>query len=269
MATLRPYHEGPPAALTDELADPPPDLPAKPELEARLDELRRRLAPLHHALGAEGRRALLVVIQGRDTSGKDSVIKRVFGRLNPAYVRVAGFKRPTERELDQDFLWRIHQELPPRGMIGIFNRSHYEDVLPVRVHRLAPEPVWRARYGHINAFEQMLSDEGTVVRKFFLHISKAEQLERLEERLDDPAKNWKFDPGDLKERDRWDDYTAAYTEMLRHCSTPVAPWYVVPSNKNKPRDVMIAEVIVDTLEAMAPAFPAADPAVLALRKDLR
>jgi polyphosphate kinase 2 (PPK2 family) len=158
--------------------------------------------------------------------------------------------------------------VPTRGVVGIFNRSHYEDVLPVRVHRLVPEEVWRRRYEHINAFERMLSDEGTVIRKFFLHISKEEQLERLNERLDRPSKNWKFEVGDLKERGMWDAYTEAYAEMLERCSTAWAPWYIVPANKNKPRDFLVAEAIVEALEGMNPQYPAADPAVLALRGTL-
>ena len=254
--------------LTDDLAAPPAGMPEKEEREARFDDLRDRMADLQAALGAEERRSLLVIIQGRDASGKDGVIKRVFGRLNPALIWVTSFKRPTEKELSHDFLWRIHRDLPPRGRIGIFNRSQYEDVLPVRVHRLAPEEVWRRRYDHINAFEKMLSDEGYVIRKLFLHISKGEQLARLQERLDDPEKNWKFEAGDLKERARWDDYTEAYEEMLERCSTPWAPWYIVPAERNRPRDYLIAKLVVETLAEMNPVYPAADPEVLKLKGTL-
>jgi polyphosphate kinase 2 (PPK2 family) len=155
--------------------------------------------------------------------------------------------------------------VPPRGSIGIFNRSHYEDVLAVRVHQLQPEAVWRRRYDQINEFERMLTEEGVVIRKLFLHISKAEQRKRLEERLDDPTKNWKFEPGDLAERARWDEYTAAYAEMLERCSTPHAPWYIVPADKNKPRDWLVADLVVRTLQEMDPRYPEADPAVLAFR----
>ncbi len=268
MSLLSPHPQGVRPDLADALASPPPGLPDKKELEVRFDALRKRLEDLQGALGAEGTRSLLVVLQGRDASGKDGTIKRVFGGLNPALMRITSTKRPTTTELDHDYLWRIHQSLPPRGSIGIFNRSHYEDVLPVRVHQLVPEKVWRRRYEHINAFERMLTDEGTVVRKFFLHISKTEQLERLNERLDDPSKNWKFELGDLKERGVWDEYTAAYEEMLERCSTAEAPWYIVPADQNKPRDFLVAEVIVEALEAMNPRYPAADPEVLALRGTL-
>ena len=265
---LKAHPTGTRPALTDDLALPPADLPPKEQREAEFDDLRDRMCDLQAALGAEARRTLLIVIQGRDASGKDGVIRRVFGRLNPALSWVASFKRPTTTELSYDYLWRIHQGIPPRGRLGIFNRSHYEDVLPVRVHRIVPEEVWRRRYDHINAFERMLTDEGYVIRKLFLHISKAEQLGRLEERLDDPDKNWKFEAGDLKERARWDDYTAAYEEMLEHCSTPWAPWYIVPADKNRPRDYLIAKLVVETLTEMHPVYPAADPAVLELRKTL-
>src|SRR4029453_5414016 len=179
--SLLAHPESTPIQLSDGMAAPPGDLPAKPELSEEMDTLRDRLEELQAALGAEARRALLIVLQGRDTSGKDGVIRRVFGRLNPAYCEVTTFKKPTPKELSHDYLWRVHLALPTRGTIGIFNRSHYEDVLWVRVRALQPEAVWRPRYEQINAFERMLSDEGTVIRKFFLHISREEQLERLEE----------------------------------------------------------------------------------------
>ena len=268
MSTLAPHPLGLRPDLTDSLAAPPPGLPQKKELDDRFDALGRRLDQLQSALAAEGTRALLVILQGRDASGKDGTIKRVFGELGPAHCRVVGFKRPTSIDLEHDYLWRIHAMAPARGVVGVFNRSHYEDVLPVRVHRLVPEAVWRRRYDHINAFERMLSDEGTVIRKFFLHISKGEQLERLNERLDQPSKNWKFEIGDLKERGLWDAYTEAYAEMLERCSTAWAPWYIVPADKNKPRDFLVAEAIVEALEGMNPRYPAADPAVLALRGTL-
>ena len=268
MALLSPHPHGVRPELTDALATPPPGLPERRELEIRFEALRERLEDLQGALGAEGTRSLLVILQGRDASGKDGTITRVFGGLNPALLRITSFKRPTTTELDHDYLWRIHQSLPPRGTIGIFNRSHYEDVLPVRVHQLVPEAIWRRRYDHLNAFEKILTDEGTVIRKFFLHISRAEQLERLAERLSDPRKNWKFELGDLKERELWDDYTAAYAEALERCSTPDAPWYIVPADKNKPRDFLVAEVVVEALEAMGPKYPEVDPEVLALRGKL-
>ncbi len=262
---LRPHPHGRRRALTDRSAAPPARLPRKHLLEDALDELTGRLDALQAALGAEGQRALLVVLQGRDASGKDGVIRRVFGRLNPALCTVSTFKRPSSLELRHDYLWRVHQVIPPRGSIGILNRSHYEDVLAVRVHRLRPAKVWRRRFDHINAFERMLSDEGVVIRKFFLHVSREEQRRRLEERLSDPAKNWKFEKADLEERALWSDYSAAYEEVLERCSTASAPWYVVPADHNKPRDFLIAQVLVHTLETMNPRYPAADPSVLEFR----
>jgi PPK2 family polyphosphate:nucleotide phosphotransferase len=258
---LQPHPQGAPIQLDDAMAKPPAGLPKKDAL----DDLTARLDVLQAALGAEAGRALVVVLQGRDASGKDGTIRRVFGGLNPALCSVTSFKRPSSTELRHDYLWRIHQALPPRGTIGVFNRSHYEDVIAVRIHRLAAESVWRKRFEHINAFEAMLSDEGFVIRKFFLHVSREEQRQRLEQRLSDPAKNWKFEAADLDERRRWDDYTAAYQEVLQRCSTSYAPWYVVPADKNKPRDFLVAEVLVRTLEMMNPQYPRADPEVLKLR----
>jgi PPK2 family polyphosphate:nucleotide phosphotransferase len=244
------------------MAVPPSDLPRGDALEAAMDQLSDRLRKLQLALGAENRRALLVVLQGRDASGKDGTIRRVFSGVNPMYCTVASFKRPSTLELSHDYLWRIHLDLPPRGTIGVFNRSHYEDVLAVRVHRLVPESAWLRRFQHINDFERMLSDEGTVIRKFFLHISREEQRQRLAERLSDPTKNWKFDEGDLGERSLWDAYTEAYQDILRKCSTDFAPWYVVPADRNKPRDYLVLKVLVETLEEMDPQYPAADPDII-------
>ena len=262
---LQPLINPPAVHLADEDAKPPKGLPKGDEADARIDELEGRLEQLASALGAEGKRALLVVLQGRDTSGKDGVIRKVFGDLNPAYCQVSSFKRPTTLELRHDFLWRAHQQVPAAGTVGIFNRSHYEDVLVVRVRELVPEALWRKRYQHINEFERLLVDHGVTVLKFLLHISKDEQRERLEERLADPSKNWKFAVGDLEERKLWDAYTAAYEEVLLRTSTEWAPWHVVPADKKTARDILIAETVVDTLERMAPQFPAADPAVMAYR----
>jgi PPK2 family polyphosphate:nucleotide phosphotransferase len=261
---LQPHPPGTPLRLTDAMAAAPAELPRKAELDQALEGLGERLGQLQIALGAEGKRALLVVLQGRDAAGKDGVIRRVFSNLNPALCHVTSFKRPSLLELRHDYLWRVHQAVPARGTIGIFNRSHYEDVIAVRIHRLAAEAVWRKRFEHINEFEAMLSDEGVVIRKFFLHISKDEQRRRLDERLSDPAKNWKFDLGDLEERKRWDEYSAAYEAVLERCSTALAPWYLVPADKNKPRDLLVAEVLVRTLELMNPQYPPADPQVLRL-----
>ncbi len=254
---LQPHPPGATIELGDALATPPDGLPRHEAMEQSLADQEKRLGELQAALGAEGRRALLVVLQGRDASGKDGVVRRVFGGLNPAFCSVTSFKRPSSLELSHDYLWRVHQAIPPRGTIGIFNRSHYEDVIAVRVHRLVAESVWRKRFDQINAFEAMLSDEGMVIRKFFLQISKDEQRRRLEERLDDPTKNWKFQPEDLDERLLWDEYTEAYQEVLERCSTAQAPWYVVPADKNKPRDYLIGEVLIRTLDLMNPQYPIA------------
>ena len=265
MPILHPHSPDTRPRLTDAHAAPPADLPSKDALDAALEKHAVRLAALQAALGAEGTRALLIVLQGRDACGKDGTIRRVFAGLNPALASVSSFKRPTPLELRHDYLWRVHQALPPRGSIGIFNRSHYEEVLTVRVHGLVPEATWRRRYQHINEFERMLADEGTTILKLFLHISKEEQRKRLEERLDDPTKNWKFEAADLRERALWDDYTAAYEEMLERCSTAWAPWYVVPSDRNKARDFLVGDVVLAALEAMNPRYPTADPEVLKMR----
>jgi len=233
----------------------------KDEGEARLDELDDQLFELQRNLWAEDQRSLLVVLQGMDAAGKDGTIRRVFRGLNPQGVQVAGFKAPSGNERDHDYLWRIHQVCPRRGEIGIFNRSHYEDVSVVRVMELVPKAVWRRRYAHIRGFEQMLADEGTAIVKLFLHISKDEQKARFQERLDTPEKHWKFNPGDLEVRQRWDDFMDAYSEAIEETSTDDAPWFVIPGDRKWARDVAIAEILVDRLEAMNPQPPPADPAV--------
>ncbi|RPH57520.1 polyphosphate kinase 2 family protein [bacterium] len=219
-----------------------------PRLNARLEELQE-------LLWAEHRHKVLIVLQGIDTSGKDGTIRHVFNGVDPLGVRVAAFKTPTEAELDHDFLWRVHPHMPGRGEIVIFNRSHYEDVLVVRVHGLAPEDVWRPRYRQINDFERLLAETGTTILKFFLHIDKDEQKERLQARLDEPAKRWKFRKGDLADRARWDDYTAAYEDVLEKTSTEHAPWYVVPANKKWYRNLVVATVLVETLEKLGMKAP--------------
>ena len=211
-----------------------------------------RLFALQEKLYAEGRQALLVVLQAMDTGGKDGTIKHVFSGVNPSGCRVTSFKAPSEEELAHDFLWRVQKAVPRFGEIGIFNRSHYEDVLVVRVHELVPKAVWRGRYDRINHFEKDLVEIGVQLLKFFLHISKDEQKERLEARLADPAKRWKFDVGDLAERKRWNDYQKAYTEALARCSTEAAPWIVVPANRKWYRNLVVARAIVEKLEAMKP-----------------
>jgi PPK2 family polyphosphate:nucleotide phosphotransferase len=201
------------------------------------------------------RRALLVVLQAMDTGGKDGTIKHVFSGLNPVGTQVTSFKAPTAEELDHDFLWRINKALPRRGSIGIFNRSHYEDVLVVRVHELVKEKVWRRRYEHINNFEHRLAEEGTLILKFFLHIGKDEQKRRLEERLEKKQKHWKFDPADLVERKHWQEYMDAYEDVVRECSAPDAPWYVVPADKKWYRNYVVANAIKETLASLDYQLP--------------
>jgi len=224
----------------------------------RLKKLRKRLDELQERLYVEGRRSLLVVFQAMDAAGKDSTVRKVIGPLNPAGVRVTSFKAPTALDLRHDFLWRIHRHAPEHGTIGVFNRSHYEDVLIGRVKQLVPRDVWEKRYEHINAFERLLVDEGTVVRKFFLHVSKDYQKRRLQRRLDRPDKHWKFNPADLAERKRWNQYQAAYEAALSRCSFDHAPWYVVPAERRWYRNLLVASVLVQTLEAMDLKLPAVD-----------
>lgn len=220
----------------------------KEEARARLLVLNTKLEELQELLAAEHKHSVLVILQGMDTSGKDGVIRSVFDGVNPQGVRVASFKVPTPIESDHDYLWRHHLQTPGLGEIVIHNRSHYENVLVVRVHSLVPEKVWSKRYFQMNEFEHTLVNEGCTVLKFFLHISKEEQRQRLLERLADPAKHWKFSPGDLKERALWDQYMQAYEDMLNKTSTPWAPWWIVPANKKWARDLLISTVLVDTLK---------------------
>ena len=222
----------------------------KGDTETVFTELNARLELLQERLWAEHKHKVLVLLQGMDTSGKDGVIRKVFERVNPLGVRVAAFKAPTPEELDHDFLWRVHPKVPGRGEMVIFNRSQYEDVLVPRVRNLVPEKVWKARYDQINEFERLLADTGTLVLKFFLYISKDEQKERLQERLDDPEKHWKFRKGDLEDRALWDDYMKAYEDLLARTSTDHAPWYVVPADKKWYRNLVIADVLVDALEKL-------------------
>jgi PPK2 family polyphosphate:nucleotide phosphotransferase len=227
------------------------------EAEEKLLSLNERLEVLQESLWAERKHKVLVVLQGMDTSGKDGTIRHVFEGVNPLGVRVAAFKAPTEEELDHDFLWRVHPKVPGRGEMVIFNRSHYEDVLAVRVHNLAPAEVWRQRYDQINDFERLLAETGTLILKFFLHIDKDEQRERLQARLDDPLKQWKFRKGDLVDRALWDDYTEAYEEVLKRTSHKHAPWYVVPANKKWYRNLVVASVLVHALEKLDIQMPKA------------
>ncbi|MGI4832142.1 MAG: polyphosphate kinase 2 family protein [Janthinobacterium lividum] len=247
---------GQPLRLAD--IDPAPTVQHKKKLKKRTHELHQQLSDYQEKLYAEHRRSLLLVFQAIDTGGKDGTIRVLLTGVNPAGVEVAAFKRPSEEELSHDFLWRIHQRTPGRGHIGVFNRSHYEDVLVTRVHGQIEPFTWQQRYQDIVNFEQLLTRNGTRVLKFFLHISKDEQARRLQARLDDPKKRWKFEPGDLKERQLWDSYQAAFQETLAATATPEAPWYVVPANDKKLRDLLIAEVVVAALAEMNPQPPTAD-----------
>jgi PPK2 family polyphosphate:nucleotide phosphotransferase len=241
--------------LTDADAAPPDGVPRGDELAEKTAELSARLGAAQTLLTAEGTRAVLVVLQGRDASGKDGTVRVVFDACNPMGLRVTGFRAPSAEELAHDYLWRVHSALPPRGVIGIFNRSHYEDVLAVRVRGLAGEGVWKRRYRHITEFERMLADEGTTVLKFFLHVSRAEQAERLRARLDEPDKNWKYNAGDVDDRARWDAYTVAYRDVLAETSTEHAPWYVVPADKKTARNDLVAGVLVRALARLGPKAP--------------
>ncbi len=228
-----------------------------------LAELARKLGALQELLYAEHKHKLLIVLQAMDTGGKDGTIRHVFQAVNPQGVRVASFKGPTQEERDRDFLWRIHRQVPGRGEITIFNRSHYEDVLIVRVRELAPKSVWSKRYEHINAFEQMLADEGTTILKFYLHISHEEQRDRLQSRLDEPDKRWKFDPADIEERRLWPKYIEAYEEVLSRTSTDWAPWHIVPANRKWYRNLVVASLIVEALKGLDMHYPKVviDPAM--------
>ena len=224
---------------------------AAAELEAGL----ARLTDLQDRLWAEAKHPVLIVLQGIDTAGKGGTLKHVMGAFQPAGCAVTSFKVPTAPELAHDYLWRVHQQTPGRGEIAIFDRSHYEDVLVVRVRGLAPKPVWSKRYDHINDWERMLTDEGTTIVKFFLWISKDEQKERLQARLDEPDKTWKFRLGDLEERKRWDEYVAAYDEALERCSTDRAPWYVIPANRKWFRNLAVTEILGDVMDELNPSYP--------------
>src|ERR1700726_2022693 len=227
----------------------------KEEACARLVELREKIDLLQEKLYAEHERSLLILFQALDTGGKDGAVKSLCFGLNPAGLEIARFKAPTQAELDHDFLWRAHKVTPNKGMIGIWNRSHYEDVLVVRVHRMVAKKVWKARYDQINRFEEILSKNGTAVVKFMLHISKDEQRKRLEARIENPNKRWKFSPTDLTERALWDDYQEAYQDVINCCATDYAPWYVVPANHKWARDLAIVEVVLRVLKKMKPRYP--------------
>jgi PPK2 family polyphosphate:nucleotide phosphotransferase len=231
------------------------DFKDKEEGLAEIAKLNARLEALQELLYAEHKHKVLIVLQAMDTGGKDGAIRRVFEGVNPQGVRVASFKVPTQEELDHDYLWRVHKVTPAKGEMAIFNRSHYEDVLVVRVHNLAPAEVWKKRFEQINQFERLLAENGTTILKFYLHIDLDEQKERLQARLDDPTKHWKFRLGDLEERKLWPEYIKAYEDVLSKTSTSYAPWYIVPANRKWYRDVVIATILVKTLEGLDMKFP--------------
>jgi PPK2 family polyphosphate:nucleotide phosphotransferase len=236
----------------------------KQDALAASEHLEERLRELVAKLAATRAKAALLVLQGLDCAGKDGTTRAAFSQISPTFLRVAAFKAPTAAELAHDFLWRVHAVLPERGQVGVFNRSHYEDVLVVRVDSLVPKAVWSRRYDAINAFERHLVDEGTVIVKCMLNLSRDEQAVRLRERLADPTKNWKFSADDLAKRKQWDDYVEAYRVMLEKTSTAWAPWYVVPADRNSVRNAAVTELLVDALDRLGMEWPALDPAVKAL-----
>ncbi|MBN2134070.1 MAG: polyphosphate kinase 2 family protein [Sedimentisphaerales bacterium] len=231
------------------------DVADKKSARKRMEKNRERLAELQYLLYAENKRSVLIVLQAMDAGGKDGTIRHVMGPLNPQSCKVVSFKTPTEEELAHDFLWRIHRAAPRKGEIRIFNRSHYEDVLIVRVHNMVPRSVWSKRYDQINEFERTLALNGTHILKFYLHISKDEQLERFRARLEDPTKHWKANPKDFEERRYWPDYSKAYEDALGKCSTAHAPWFVIPANKKWFRNLVISEILVKHLAKLRMAFP--------------
>lgn len=227
----------------------------KKHAKKTLKEVQKKLKELQNILYAQAKHAVLIVLQAIDTGGKDSTIRHVFGPLNPQGVRVISFKVPTSVELAHDYLWRIHNEIPPKGMIHVFNRSHYEDVLVVRVHQLAPKDAIEKRYDQINAFEKYLTENGVTILKFFLHISKDEQKRRFQSRLDRLEKHWKFNKDDLKERALWDNYMKVFNIALNRCSTKYAPWYIIPANHKWARDVFVAEIVHNSLKQLNLKYP--------------
>jgi PPK2 family polyphosphate:nucleotide phosphotransferase len=228
---------------------------SKLEQEPYFEKLRAELQELQKVLYAQNKHRVLVVLQAMDTGGKDGCIKSVFSRIDPQGIHVCSFKKPSEEELAHDFLWRIHSKVPANGQLVIFNRSHYEDIIAVRVKRIFSEEVWSRRYRHVTEFERMLTDEGTTLVKVFLHISKDEQKRRLEGRLASPGKHWKVNPDDLKDRALWGEFMQVYEDVISRTSTPHAPWYVVPANRKWYRDLCVARIMVDTLKSLKMEFP--------------
>jgi PPK2 family polyphosphate:nucleotide phosphotransferase len=248
--------------LGDKDARPPGSLKSGDALEKATAKQVDRISDLQRVFYADARYALLIVLQGRDASGKDGTIRKVFSAVNPQGCAVSSFGVPSELEQRHDYLWRIHQQIPARRMIGIFNRSHYEDILVPRVHETLPKKVWSRRYDEINDFERMLTDNGVVILKFMLHISHDEQRERLTERLTNPKKNWKFRAGDLDDRAQWDEFSKAYRDILARTSTDHAPWYIVPADDKDARDYLVARTIADTMAGLHLRYPKADPSIV-------
>jgi len=236
---------------------------ALPEIEA----YAQKIHDLQYLMYSEGKRSLLVCLQGRDAAGKDGTINHVLAAMNPQGCTVTGFKVPSKEEAAHDFLWRYHQATPARGHVAIFNRSHYEDVLVVRVHDMVPKKVWSSRYDHINAFEKLLADTNTTILKFYLHIDPEEQLERFRTRIDDPARHWKISDGDYAERPYWDAYTKAFEDALSRCSTKHAPWFVIPSNHKWFRNLAISKIVAETLESLNMSFPDASVDLDEIKKE--
>jgi PPK2 family polyphosphate:nucleotide phosphotransferase len=253
--------------LTSRLADATPGAEDESAVERDHKDRLEKLSELQHKLYADGRHGVLVVLQGMDACGKDGTIRKVFTGFNPQGCRVTSFKAPSSEEAKHDYLWRAHANVPPRGIVGVFNRSHYEEVLIVRVDGLVPRNVWRQRYDQINAFEAMLVSERIHVLKFMLHISKDEQLRRFKSRMEKPHKRWKFEPDDLEKRKKWNAYQRAYGDALARCSTDVAPWYVIPANHKWYRDYAIARILSETLQGLPLRWPEPrfDPARIRLR----
>jgi PPK2 family polyphosphate:nucleotide phosphotransferase len=255
------------AGLNKRKTDDHAGLAGKAEAKKQLEKLIEELSILHNRLYAESERSLLLVLQGLDASGKDGTIKSVLTGVNPQGCRIVSFKQPSAAELAHDYLWRIHAACPERGEIGILNRSHYEDVVAVRVRKLFPKAVWSRRPQHIREFERLLVDEGTTVVKVFLHVSREEQGQRLRERLADPEKAWKFRRGDLDDRARWDDFMRAYDDVIGETSTEWAPWYVIPADHNWVRNVLVAQILVEALRRIDPQLPMAEPGLSELEID--
>jgi len=238
---------------------------SKHKAEKELKDHVKQLAELHELLYAENKRALLIVFQGMDASGKDGTIRHVMSGVNPQGCTVTSFKQPSAKELEHDFLWRIHAAVPEKGSIGIFNRSQYEDVLVVRVHGLVPKEIWQARYDQINAFERILAENDVTILKFFLHISRDEQEKRFQQRVEDPQKNWKISPADFREREYWGEYQKAYQDAIANCSTKEAPWYIIPSDHKWFRNYCVSHIIVRTLQSFHMRYPKANPDVAGVK----